>query len=143
MQKKVVDMIKSLGGSLSDDVYLKDELQGREPRGGWTQAQLKEARDKIHNKKVAYGILVRADRSRYGKLIEDIENDFLKGHDDYPKTTTEAYNLLVNYRNNGNTGKRNAQQGGLDQVDFITKGKRTKLDRSLIKFPHIKCFKCG
>jgi hypothetical protein len=56
---------------------------------------------------------------------------------------TEAYNLLVNFRNYGNTGKRNAQQGGLDQVTFITKGKRTKLNGSLVKFPHIKCFKCG
>jgi hypothetical protein len=25
----------------------------------------------IYNKKIAYGILKRADRSRYGKLIED------------------------------------------------------------------------
>jgi hypothetical protein len=87
--------------------------------------------------------LVRADRSRYGKLIEDIENDFLKGHDDYPKTPTEAYNLLVNYRNYGNTGKRTAQQSGLDQVAFVTDRKRTKLDGMLLKFPHIKCFKCG
>jgi hypothetical protein len=141
--KSVVDMIISLGGSLSDNMHLKDELQGREPRGGWTQAQLKEAREKIHNKKVAHGILVRADRSRYGKLIEGIENDFLKGHDDYPQTPTEAYNLLVNYRNYGNTGKRNAQQRGLDQVAFITEGKRTKLDGSLVRFLHTKCFKCG
>jgi hypothetical protein len=87
--------------------------------------------------------LVRADRSRYGKLIEDIEHDFLKGHDDYPKTPTEAYNLLVNYRNYGNTGKRTAQQSGLDQVAFVTDRKRTKLDGMLLKFPHIKCFKCG
>jgi hypothetical protein len=77
--KNVVYMIINLGGSLSDDMHLKDELQGREPRGGWTQAQLKEAREKIHNKKVAYGILVRADRLRYEKLIEDIDNGFLKG----------------------------------------------------------------
>jgi hypothetical protein len=77
--KNVVYMIINLGGSLSDDMHLKDELQGREPRGGWTQAQLKEAREKIHNKKVAYGILVRADRFRYEKLIEDIDNGFLKG----------------------------------------------------------------
>jgi hypothetical protein len=141
--KNVVDMIISLGGSLNDDMHLKDELQGREPRGGWTQARLKEARDKIHNKKVACGILVRVDRSRYGKLIENIENDFLKGHDNYPKMPTKAYNLLVNYKNYGNTGKRNAQQEGLGQVAFITEGKRTKLDRSLVRFPHIKCFKCG
>lgn len=51
--KNIVDMIISLGGSLSNDMHLKDELQGREPRGGWTENQLKEAREKIHNKKAA------------------------------------------------------------------------------------------
>jgi hypothetical protein len=53
----------------------------------------------------------------------------------------EAYNLLVNYKNySANTNKRNAAQGGLDQVAFITEGKRLKTGK---EFPHIKCFKCG
>jgi hypothetical protein len=137
-------MIISLGGSLSDDMHLKKELQGREPRGGWTEIQLKEARGRIHDKKAAYGNLVRVDRTRYGKCIKDIENDFLKGHDDYPNMPTEAYNLLVNYQNYGNAGKRTAKQGGLDPVAFITEGKRTKLDGSLVsEISLIKCFKCG
>jgi hypothetical protein len=67
----------------------------------------------------------------------------LKGQDDYLKTPTEAYNLLVNYKNYNNPQKRNATQGGLDQVAFVVDGKRTKLDGSLCKYPHIKCFKCG
>ena len=67
----------------------------------------------------------------------------MKGHDDYPKTPTEAYNLLVNYKNYNNPQKRNAAQGGLNQVAFIVDGKQTKLDGSLCKYPHIKCFKCG
>jgi hypothetical protein len=33
----------------------------------------------IQNKTIAYGILARADRARYGKLIEEVEYDFLKG----------------------------------------------------------------
>jgi len=42
-----------------------------------------------------YGILVRADQSRYGKLIKDVENDFLKGHEDIiQRQPTDAYNLL-------------------------------------------------
>jgi hypothetical protein len=87
---------------------------------------------------VAYGILVRADRGHYGKLIEEIENDFLKGNNDYPKTPTEAYNLLVNYRHYNNN-KRTNIQGGLDQVAFVTEGKKTKTN----DHSHIKCFKCN
>jgi hypothetical protein len=56
--------------------------------------------------------------------FEKIENDFLKGHDNYPKTPTEAYNLLVNYRNYVTVNKRNNSQSGLDQVAFFTEGKK-------------------
>jgi hypothetical protein len=77
---------------------------------------------------VAYGILVRVDRDRYGKLLEEIENDFLKGHDNYPKTPTKAYNLLVNYQNYVTVNKRNSSQSGLDQVTFIAEGKKQKID---------------
>jgi hypothetical protein len=70
-------------------------------------------------------LLVHADRGRYGKLIEEIENDFLKGNNDYPETPTEAYNLLVNYRSYNNTNKRN-HTPGLDQVAFMTKWVRSE-----------------
>jgi hypothetical protein len=51
------------------------------------------------NKKIAYGILVRAGRGRYGKLIEEVENTYLNRSNDYPWTPTGAYNLLVHYTN--------------------------------------------
>jgi hypothetical protein len=34
---------------------------------------------------MAYVILVRSDRARLGRLIEEIENDYLKGHENYPR----------------------------------------------------------
>jgi hypothetical protein len=83
----------------------------------------KKQRKESKKKTIAYGLLTRADKGRYGKLIEEIENDFLKGHDDYLKTPTEAYNLLVNYRNYVTVNKRTVIQGGLDQVAFLTDGK--------------------
>jgi len=52
---------------------------------------------------------------------------------------TEAYNILVYYRNYNNNKRPNIP-GGLDQVAFITDGKRLKTGK---EFPHIKCFKCG
>jgi hypothetical protein len=91
------------------------------------------------DKKVTYGILVHADRGRYSKLIEEIENDYLMGNNNYPKTPTEAYNLLVNYKNYNNTNKQNIP-GGLDQVAFVAEGKRLKANNK--EHPHIQCFKC-
>jgi len=53
-----VDVIKSLGASLCNDMHLKDESPEREPRGGYTEEQKKEAQERIHNKTIAYGTLV-------------------------------------------------------------------------------------
>jgi len=141
--RNVVDVIKSLGGSLVDDMHLPDELPEVRPRSGYTNEQRASAREKIQNKTIAYGILVRADRSRYGKLIEEIENDYLKGNNDYPKTPTEAYNLLVNYRSYNHNKRPAGQGGGLDHVAFVTEGKRQRQEGEPKYYPHIKCFKCN
>ncbi len=47
---------------------------------------------------LACAFLLGADRNRYGKLIEDLENDFTE--DQYPKIVTAAYNLLVHWKQN-------------------------------------------
>ena len=107
-------------------MHLKEELPQR-ANVVYTAQQIKEARERIHDKTVAYGLLVRADHERYGKLIEEIENGFLKGHDDYPKTPTEAYNLFVNYQNYVTVNKRNVNQSGLDQVIFVTEARSKRL----------------
>jgi hypothetical protein len=130
--RNVVDVIRSLGGTLVDDMHLEDELPAR-PARGYTGAQKQEARERILDKKIAYGILVRADSGRYGKLIEKIENAFLKGNNDYPETPNEAYNLLVNYRNYNNN--KRPTPGELEQVAFVAEGKRTRAE-------HITCFQC-
>jgi hypothetical protein len=144
--RNVVEVIKSLGGSLCDPMHLKEELPQR--NATYTDQEINEANDRILNKTVAYGILVRADRDRYGKLIKEIEYNCLKCHDNYPKTPTEAYNLLVNYRNYVTVNKRNSNQNGLNQITFVVEGKKQrvdkdfKIDKDFFKFSNIKCFKC-
>jgi hypothetical protein len=136
--RNVVDVIKSLGGTLVDDMHLQEEL-GPLTQGGYTYVQYQQARERILDKKIAYILLVRADRNRFGKLIEEVKNSYLKGNNDYPTTPTEAYNLLV-YFKNYNSNKRGVPDGGLDQVAFMSEGKKLRTDG---KFPHIKCFRWG
>ena len=59
-----------MGGSLVDEMHLRDELPDREPRGGFTAQQIADAKSRIQDKTIAYGLLVRPDRGHYGKLIE-------------------------------------------------------------------------
>jgi hypothetical protein len=42
--------------------------------------------------------LQQSDRRRYGKLLEELENAFTKGNDDYPVTLVNAYRLLSEYK---------------------------------------------
>ncbi len=49
---------------------------------------------------LACAFLLGSDCNRDGKLIEDLENDFIQGQDRYPKTVTSAYNSLVHWKQN-------------------------------------------
>ena len=49
-------------------------------------------------KHLLVAMLCGADRGKYGKLVEELRNDFTKGGDYYPANLTEAYELLLNYK---------------------------------------------
>ena len=42
--------------------------------------------------------LLGCDHAQYGKLMENMENDYLQGCSTYPKTLAAAFNLLVNWK---------------------------------------------
>ncbi len=56
--RNITEVIKSLGGSLADEMYLRDELPEREPIGRYTEAQISAAKTRIQDKRVTYGLLV-------------------------------------------------------------------------------------
>ena len=44
-------------------------------------------------------MICRTNQGRYRNLVEELQNDFAKGKDNFPTNKTEVYNLLVNYKN--------------------------------------------
>ena len=60
--------------------------------------QMGLASEKVKEAQLAIAFLMGADRVQYGGLLAELENDYLKGSDQYPKTMVAAYNLLVNYK---------------------------------------------
>ena len=42
--------------------------------------------------------VVNSDLKRYGHLIEELENDYTKGNDNYPCNMVKAYQLLNEYK---------------------------------------------
>ncbi len=65
-----------------------------------TKAQLQVCKDYAKQAYLACAFLLGANRNRYRKLIEILENNFIQGQDRYPKTVNAAYNLLVHWKQN-------------------------------------------
>jgi hypothetical protein len=64
--------------------------------------------------------LLGSDRTRCWKLIEDVENSYIKGQDEYPTTPTGAYNLLINWKHDPRNGSRGPNTN--EVVSFNTNG---------------------
>jgi hypothetical protein len=103
--KNTIEVIQHYGGNIGDDkALMKEELKtiiGSKDPDFLENAADEDvlsaetiARQKAH----AIAFLKRADKARYGLLVMELENQFTRGTDQYPKNVTETYNLLVNYK---------------------------------------------
>jgi hypothetical protein len=61
-----------------------------------TTKQIVEAMNLGCYKYLAVEMLGSLDKLRYGKLCEDLENNFTKGSKNFPVSATNAYNLFTN-----------------------------------------------
>jgi hypothetical protein len=64
-------------------------------RANASAAELRVAEAAAKEEYLDCAFLLGSDRKRYGKLIEDLENDHAQRKYKYPKTLVETYNLLV------------------------------------------------
>ena len=92
----IVEVISTIDGSIGVDPGTQ-KMVAREK--GKTLADLTDAdRLEAEERYLAVAFILGADRGRYGKLIENLENDFLQNRNSYPQTVTSAYNLLINWK---------------------------------------------
>eukprot|EP00978_Attheya_sp_CCMP212_P022463 scaffold67031_cov55-Attheya_sp.AAC.1 len=114
---------------------------------------MKEARDQC----LAMSFLARSDRNRYGQKIEDLENDFLQGQDNYPKTVSAAYSLLINWKQEHHVHTMRVLKSNSDGVNFAnvdienenepgtaltTNGEDTTVGNADKDKSRIKCYRC-
>ena len=94
--QNLVEVIETIKGNIGVDpgIELLVATELKKNVGLLTNAEKKDAQDRY----LAVAFLLGSDRSRYGKLIENLENEFLQGRNNYPKTVTSAYNLLINWK---------------------------------------------
>eukprot|EP00978_Attheya_sp_CCMP212_P038666 scaffold193831_cov29-Attheya_sp.AAC.2 len=86
--QNMVDVIEHSGGTIGDEPGVVNMIMASRNLNMAAippedlAVIMKEARDQC----LAMSFLARSDRNRYGQKIEDLENDFLQGQDNYPKT---------------------------------------------------------
>jgi hypothetical protein len=98
--KNNVEVIEYCGGVLGTDTALVDsELDAAgTTRATATAVELQDAENAARERVLACAFLVGSDRTRYGKLLEDLENSYTQGSNNYPATLQSAYSLLVHWK---------------------------------------------
>ena len=130
----VVEIATSYENRLYDDKLLdylckeKYNLSWEDIEGDDDYAdEQKELHELAHEVTVATGFLASSDRRRYGKILNDLENDCIKGNNsNYPKDMASAYKMLNEYH----TGIKGSSNG----VQHTTQ---------LAFAQTLKCFNCG
>ena len=98
--KNQTDVLSHISAGIGDDkATMKQVLHSR----GIDVSEATEAQEETAELEgiqwyLALAFLMGFDQSRYGRLLEKLENDFTTGNDNYPKTLTDAYNMLLNGR---------------------------------------------
>jgi hypothetical protein len=67
-------------------------------RDAATPATMEAAKKYAREQNLACAFMLGADRKRYGKLLENLENDYTQKNHRWPKTITDAYSLLIKWK---------------------------------------------
>ena len=97
-----VEVIKHCGGDLGIDHGLIDATFATAiptvARDTAAPQTLKAAQKYVREQYLACAFLLGSDRKWYGKLLENLENECTQKTDKWPKTITDAYSLLLNWK---------------------------------------------
>lgn len=122
MQK--VDTLIDLGGDLSMSPLFQTDFMTDNNVSSTTDCQ-----KQIHERFISANFLLKADKSRYGRLIDDVINQYSRGQDGFPTSMHDTLNMLTNYVNSS-AASRTYQQVALKVNSNVI---RTKADEGVVE----------
>jgi hypothetical protein len=154
-----IDVIEHCGGSIGNEPAIVNEILisgGIDPNNA-SQGEIAAAITVAQEKYLASLFLQGADKGRFGKLIEDLENAYTQGQDNYPKTVQDAYSLLTNWKDKNSTRTSGPTNDGVsvtnvdgqegDEIVLNTNGgepmKKGRKVKDQNAHPGITYHKCG
>ena len=128
--KNQTDILTHIGAGIGDDeAIMKQVLQSQGiDVDDATDAQEEAAETEGIQLNLALAFLMGSDRSRFRRLLEKLENDFTAGNDNYPKTLTDAYNMLLEWKDDPRLLMRMA---GNDGISFATNTVKTNEEQNV------------
>jgi hypothetical protein len=149
--KALYEVIEHFGGMIGHDpMLIKDEARRN---GTSNHANLTETDTEYINnipaarqRFLAYAFIQGADKTRFGDLLLELENQHTCGNDNFPRDLTGAYNLLVNY---GSKHRRHHHHEDEKKSNFafLTSENGRYVNEEGVKCNSLgvplKCFKCG
>jgi hypothetical protein len=81
----------------------------------------KTSRDKF----MTYVFLAGVDTKKYGRLKTELNNAYVAGQNNYPKTVESAMTMLSHYMNDKGVHMTDEDKGQMDQKSFMQKRIRT------------------
>ena len=135
--QNTVDVIKHSGGNIGDDLGVEQMVLGARDKESLTADEKRGLADDVEQRSMAVAFILCADRLRFGKLVEDMENNYLQGNNKYPTTVSAAYHLLSNWKQDPRHGLREVSGG---EISFVNDGdKKTKATKDK---KDITCHRC-
>jgi len=103
-----------------------------------------EARIQIYDQWVAYLFLKGSDQSKYGTVIKGLMSQYSLGNDQYPKTLTQATDVLSNHRIDGKYYEiREKKRQEQKNQDKATKEEPEETKSASFAQKPIICYVCG
>ena len=111
-------MLEHCGASLSEDEGIITKVFEHHDIDVRTATLTQKENARLEAQEWYYGLafLMGADRVRFGRYLEDLENDFTQGVDRYPKSRVDAHHVLANWKQDPRNLVR--LTGGNDGVQF-------------------------
>ena len=137
----LVDIVEQHDGKFGNEQILidKDEIYDKIAVANRTIENREAATERTRQTYLGYALIFKSDNARYGKLKEELENDYTKGHDNYPISVADAFQMLSNYK------QYNKTQPTRTGVSFAQRGKgkqnnnKKGIDKDLA---NIECYHC-
>ncbi len=138
-----LDVLRSAGGEISlHPGMVLDELERAGAGDPPSEVEAATANRNARQRFEGALFLLKSDQSKYGRLVQELANDYNKGRDSYPSTLSDAYELMLHDVRDQDS---RVQTHGVSGVTFINNGdaRVPASDTQPNPRPGVKCFRCA